>query len=97
MGHHTFSVGFVHYLISRQLVTKKNYELWWIYSGKPIRYEIEDFALVTGLNCSPIGGSEDMARPRKKVRGGKKGGGSMRIKCGLNCLEKGEKRQLAGF
>ncbi|CAN6842567.1 unnamed protein product, partial [Brassica oleracea] len=26
-------------------------ELWWTFAGKPIRYAIEDFALVTGLNC----------------------------------------------
>lgn len=28
MGHHTFSVSFVHYLLSRQLVTNMKYELW---------------------------------------------------------------------
>ncbi|CAN7075275.1 unnamed protein product [Brassica oleracea var. botrytis] len=48
---HTFSVMFLHYLLSRQLVTEKEFELWWLYVGKPIRYAIQDFALVTGLNC----------------------------------------------
>ncbi|CAN6855257.1 unnamed protein product [Brassica oleracea] len=51
MGRHTFSVMFFHYLLSRQLVTEKEFELWWLYVGKPIRYAIQDFALVTGLNC----------------------------------------------
>ncbi|CAN7130853.1 unnamed protein product, partial [Brassica rapa subsp. narinosa] len=51
MGSHTFSVRFVHQLLSRQLVTQKLYELWWVFAGKPIRYGIEDFALVIGLNC----------------------------------------------
>ncbi|CAG7864400.1 unnamed protein product [Brassica rapa] len=51
MGSHTFSVMFLHYCLSRQLVTAKEYELWWIFVGKPIRYAIQDFAMVTGLNC----------------------------------------------
>ncbi|CAN7110447.1 unnamed protein product, partial [Brassica rapa subsp. narinosa] len=28
-----------------------SFELWWIFAGKPIRYAIQDFAMVTGLNC----------------------------------------------
>ncbi|KAG2312811.1 hypothetical protein Bca52824_024368 [Brassica carinata] len=51
MGSHTFSVMFLHYCLSRQLITAKEYELWWTFVGKPIRYAIQDFALVTGLNC----------------------------------------------
>ncbi|KAG2280936.1 hypothetical protein Bca52824_052156 [Brassica carinata] len=44
MGSHTFSVMFLHYCLSRQLLTAKEYELWWIFVGKPIRYAIQDFA-----------------------------------------------------
>ncbi|KAF8087502.1 hypothetical protein N665_0583s0011 [Sinapis alba] len=51
MGDHTFSVMFLHYLLSRQLVIEKDFELWWLFVGKPIRYAIQDFAHVTGLNC----------------------------------------------
>ncbi|WZZ00630.1 hypothetical protein YC2023_072958 [Brassica napus] len=54
MGSHTFSVMFLHYLLSRQLITEKDFELWWLFVGKPIRYAIQDFALVTGLNCGQI-------------------------------------------
>ncbi|KAG2296841.1 hypothetical protein Bca52824_043510 [Brassica carinata] len=35
MGGHTFSVMFVHYFLSRQLVTVKEFELWWLFAGKP--------------------------------------------------------------
>ncbi|KAG2332157.1 hypothetical protein Bca52824_003337 [Brassica carinata] len=56
MGSHTFSVMFLHYILARQLVTDKDFELWWLFVGKPIRYAIQDFALVTGLNCGPIVG-----------------------------------------
>ncbi|KAF8094783.1 hypothetical protein N665_0353s0014 [Sinapis alba] len=52
MGDHTFSLMFLHYLISRQLVIEKDFELWWLFIGKPIRYAIQDFCLVTGLDCS---------------------------------------------
>ncbi|KAL0705123.1 hypothetical protein Bca4012_071548 [Brassica carinata] len=29
----------------------QKYELWCRFAGKPIRYAIGDFTLVTGLNC----------------------------------------------
>lgn len=61
MSSHTFAVMFVHYLLSRQLVTDKEYELWWVFAGKPIRYALPDFALVTGLNCQ---------KPPKKKKNG---------------------------
>lgn len=57
MGSHTFSVMFAHQLLSRQLVTRKLYELWWLFAGKPIRYGIGEFSLVTGLNCGTTGSS----------------------------------------
>ncbi|CAN6824113.1 unnamed protein product, partial [Brassica oleracea] len=31
--------------------TFSKYELWCRFAGKPIRYAIGDFAVVTGLNC----------------------------------------------
>ena len=31
MGSHTFSVMFAHQMLSRQLVTRKLYELWWLF------------------------------------------------------------------
>ncbi|KAG5400552.1 hypothetical protein IGI04_015159 [Brassica rapa subsp. trilocularis] len=42
MGSHTFFVMFVHYLLSRQLVTENDFELQWFFVGKPIRYAIQD-------------------------------------------------------
>ncbi|CAA7052367.1 unnamed protein product [Microthlaspi erraticum] len=80
MGKHTFSVCFVHYLLSRQLVTNKRFELWWLYAGKPIRYGVNEFALVTGLNCDepPLqetskkrkrGADKDAKRTQKPVKG----------------------------
>ena len=47
MGSHTFSVMFLHYLLSRQLINEKDFKLWWLFVGKPIPNAIQDFALVT--------------------------------------------------
>uniref|UniRef100_A0A0D3ECU7 DUF1985 domain-containing protein n=2 Tax=Brassica oleracea TaxID=3712 RepID=A0A0D3ECU7_BRAOL len=35
MGTHTFTVMFLHFILSRQLVTVKEFELWWLFVGKP--------------------------------------------------------------
>uniref|UniRef100_A0A0D3E8M1 DUF1985 domain-containing protein n=1 Tax=Brassica oleracea var. oleracea TaxID=109376 RepID=A0A0D3E8M1_BRAOL len=69
MGGHTFSVMFLQYIISRQLVTEKELELWWFYVGNPIRYAIKDFALVTGLNCGERGLLDGDANERGIGRG----------------------------
>ncbi|CAN7133042.1 unnamed protein product [Brassica rapa subsp. narinosa] len=45
MGSHTFSVMFLHYLLSRQLINEKDFELWWLFVGKPIRYAIQTLHL----------------------------------------------------
>lgn len=77
MGNHTFSVMFVHYLLSRQLVTKKKRQLWWLFGGKPIRFSIEDFALATGLNCSKIGRIKGKRQKIGKGKGKSKDGASV--------------------
>ncbi|CAH2051994.1 unnamed protein product [Thlaspi arvense] len=43
-----------HFLLTRQLKTEKKHELWFIYSGKPVKFSICEFAIVTCLNCKPI-------------------------------------------
>ena len=72
MGAHTFSVMFVHQIFSRHLVTRKMCELWWLFAGKPIRYGIGDFALVTGLNCgfppTPNVGTQRMTKGEKRAK-----------------------------
>lgn len=69
MGGHMFSVMFLHYLLSRQLVTQKEFELWLLFVGKPIRYAIQDFAFVTSLNCGESGGLHGASNERGIGRG----------------------------
>ncbi|CDY37103.1 BnaAnng04620D [Brassica napus] len=47
----SFSGRFGRYIISRQLKVAKKHEAWFLFAGKPIRFSIRKFALVTGLNC----------------------------------------------
>lgn len=84
MGHHTFSVRFVHYILCRQLVTKKQYELWWLYAGKPIRFGINGFVLVTGLMKEMLvcGNGQKENAAEKVFSWGK---------CGLHWLENKQK------
>ncbi|CAN7095073.1 unnamed protein product [Brassica rapa subsp. narinosa] len=96
MGSHTFSVMFIHYCLSRQLVTAKEFELWWIFVGKPIRYAIQDFAMVTGLNCGDGVGLAGEP-PEKGIRRGKasgKGKSSMSI---WDDLFRGEEKPTPGW
>ncbi|CAN7056788.1 unnamed protein product [Brassica rapa subsp. trilocularis] len=96
MGSHTFSVMFLHYCLSRQLVTAKEFELWWIFVGKPIRYAIQDFAMVTGLNCGDGVGLAGEP-PEKGIRRGKasgKGKSSMSI---WDDLFRGEEKPTPGW
>lgn len=46
-----FSGRFGRYIISRQLKVAKKHEAWFLFSGKPIRFSLREFAAVTGLNC----------------------------------------------
>ena len=47
-----FSAQLVHYVLQRQLRTRKEHESWYMIHGKIARFSIQEFALVTGLKCS---------------------------------------------
>lgn len=48
----SFSGRFGRYIISRQLRVSRKHEAWFLFAGKPIRFSLREFALVTGLNCN---------------------------------------------
>ena len=39
-------------LLTRAVVTIKQYEMWFVLNGVPIRYSLMEHALISGLNCS---------------------------------------------
>ncbi|CAF2043277.1 unnamed protein product [Brassica napus] len=47
------SAKLVHSLLSRQLVTMRLYELWFLFADKPIRFSLREFGDITGLKCKP--------------------------------------------
>ncbi|ESQ45958.1 hypothetical protein EUTSA_v10010966mg [Eutrema salsugineum] len=47
------SAKLVHALLSRQLVTTKKHEIWFLFGGQPLNYSIREFKEITGLNCNP--------------------------------------------
>lgn len=47
----SFSGRFLRFIISRQLKVAKKHEIWLLFAGKPIRFSIWEFAIVTGLPC----------------------------------------------
>ncbi|KAG2254338.1 hypothetical protein Bca52824_084474 [Brassica carinata] len=49
-----FSGRFARYLLSRQLKVEKKHEAWFRFAGKPIRFSLREFAIVTGLPCGEL-------------------------------------------
>ncbi|CAE6040631.1 unnamed protein product [Arabidopsis arenosa] len=49
-----FSGKLAHFLLTRQLNVVKRHEIWVVFAGKPFRFSLREFGLVTGLNCNPI-------------------------------------------
>lgn len=47
----SFSGRVDRFLFSRQLKTRKRHEVWFLFTGKPVRFSIKESALVTSLNC----------------------------------------------
>lgn len=50
----SFSGRFGRFIISRQLKVDKKHEAWFIFSGKPIRFSLREFAYITGMNCGKL-------------------------------------------
>ncbi|KAF8083181.1 hypothetical protein N665_0789s0001 [Sinapis alba] len=57
----------VHGMMTRQVVTKKKYEMWPVFGGKPFRFSLVEFGEVTGLPCGEFeeGYSIDYQLPPK--------------------------------
>ena len=54
----------VHQALFRQLQTNKKYETWYALGGKPCRFSLEEFRLITGLNCD-IPDEDDMLEDKR--------------------------------
>ncbi|CAA7017799.1 unnamed protein product [Microthlaspi erraticum] len=54
-----FSAKLVHSFMTRQLVTAKKHELWFVFARRPLRFSLQEFHAVTGLKCVADGNSEE--------------------------------------
>ncbi|KAF8106170.1 hypothetical protein N665_0146s0016 [Sinapis alba] len=45
------SCKLIHGLLSRQLISKTEFTLWSVFGNDPIRFSLEEFGSITGLNC----------------------------------------------
>ena len=44
----------VHYALCKRADCKKSKEMWFKFDGKPARFSVYEFAVVTGLRCSEL-------------------------------------------
>lgn len=68
--HYQHSSQLMWFFILRQIETNKDKELWMLVNGTPMRFSMEEYALITGLNFAP--GPDkwrlDMARNNNRLR-----------------------------
>ncbi|RIA05339.1 hypothetical protein BRARA_K00364, partial [Brassica rapa] len=62
-----FSGKMVHGLLSRQLVTKKRFEMWPVFGGFPTRFGLPEFAHVTGLPCGEFEAGYELFGGRRNL------------------------------
>ncbi|CAN7108276.1 unnamed protein product [Brassica rapa subsp. narinosa] len=60
-----FSGRFARFLLSRQLKVEKKYEAWFRFAGKPIRFSLREFAIVTGLPCGEFPKKQKLKKKKK--------------------------------
>ena len=50
----SFSSQTLHAVLFKQLKTKKKWESWYEVGGKELRFSIQEFGIITGLNCGEL-------------------------------------------
>lgn len=55
----TWSSKLVEYLLVKQLVCKKKYEIWCLFGSTPARLSLSEFEYLTTLNCAPFSEAKD--------------------------------------
>ncbi|KAL5547292.1 hypothetical protein UlMin_006979 [Ulmus minor] len=68
-GKNTFAGQYVHFLMLRHMPTMKKRELWFLVEGKPARFSIREFAIITGLVCTskPFLALEEMVKLKARI------------------------------
>ncbi|KFK34499.1 hypothetical protein AALP_AA5G153500 [Arabis alpina] len=64
-----FSGKLVFNFISRHLITAKKNEIWMVFAGKPLKFSLREFWLVTGLECGPYPRESEIEAVNAKKEG----------------------------
>ncbi|CAA7049708.1 unnamed protein product [Microthlaspi erraticum] len=57
---YVWSAKTCHNLLTNQLAVQRNYEIWSLIGGRPIRFSLHEFHDITRLNCEPFEDDEDL-------------------------------------
>ncbi|KAG7568077.1 hypothetical protein ISN45_Aa04g009140, partial [Arabidopsis thaliana x Arabidopsis arenosa] len=55
---YTWAAKKVHLFLTNQLKVDNSHEIWSMIDGRPVRFSLNEFAAITGLNCDPFDPSE---------------------------------------
>ena len=58
----TFWGSGVHYMLLHSIKSNKKHEMWFMVDGKPVRFWMMEYALVTGLRCGELPGEVEEKR-----------------------------------
>ncbi|KAG2317183.1 hypothetical protein Bca52824_020305 [Brassica carinata] len=61
------SCKLIHCLLSRQLICKLDNTLWTVFGKDPIRFGLEEFGTITGLNCGEFPNDHEAPDPNQLV------------------------------
>ncbi|KAG7594891.1 Ulp1 protease family C-terminal catalytic domain [Arabidopsis thaliana x Arabidopsis arenosa] len=57
----------VHQMLCRGLYTRKKHELWFVFAGKPFRFSLREFHILTGLPCHQYAAQADILKSQKPL------------------------------
>ncbi|GMN49308.1 hypothetical protein TIFTF001_018478 [Ficus carica] len=66
--HHQHSSQLLWYFILRQVKVNKEQEMWMMVNKTPMRFSMEEYAMITGLNFAPVSDMEKLKKAMKNSR-----------------------------
>ncbi|ESQ29538.1 hypothetical protein EUTSA_v10023966mg [Eutrema salsugineum] len=55
-----WSAKTIHHFVSNQLAVNRDYELWTLIGGRPLRFSLFEYVEITELNCDPIDHNDNL-------------------------------------
>ncbi|CAH8272755.1 unnamed protein product [Arabidopsis lyrata] len=64
---YTWAAKKVHLFLTNQLKVDNFHEIWSMIDGRPVRFSLNEFAAITGLNCDPFDPSEKFEADHREL------------------------------